>query len=740
MKELIDEWQLALRAEIAHLKKFGSRPIRVVNGRLLSSGDDFRYYFDARTPIHIPTGSKVRLEMKHIKREGRVLSSEGKNVILALEAGFGERIGEADLYHDPWELLDELHERLEEIKKSKRRLARVKRVMNPPTSVKHPDDKIKSRLHELILRTKYNPVTYVWGPPGTGKTHNLARAAANHFFKGNSVLILSHSNQAVDVLMRETASFAENREKFEEGKIVRYGQQRDVSSNLPLFTDQLLMTKHPDLANEKESILDERKKLKEDLSNSFSKRDSDQLLKLESKLGNVLEQIRRKETQFVKEATIIGTTLTKAAIDENIYRKRVDVVIIDEASMAYVPQAAFAASLGKRVVICGDFKQLPPIASARHPLVSKWLREDVFHCSGIVETVETGKLHPQLFLLNEQRRMHPVISDFTNNKIYHSLVTDHPKTAVLRAPISDQAPFKGMASALIDTSHTGYFCMMGHSSKSRMNLWQLFLSFQAIYEALQAGMSSIGYVTPYRAQAKMMNLLIEDLLKHSFDQADILSATVHRFQGSERDMMVFDTVDGEPESRPGMLLSGHNSERLINVAMTRTKGKFIQISNVDYIQKRMSPSKTLRQLVDHQLLKKERISPTHIGKWVKHQHPKLKWHHALNTDMIFQDIQTAEDIVISIPKGTRLTAEWVNVLKKAKGKLSIISPEIVQSVPIAHHVDHDLAFPFIALDQNVLWLGVPFEGMKDVLPPAVALRLESALFTGEILNQIVPQE
>ena len=56
-------------------------------------------------PVQIPYGSKIRIEMDHVKKEGRILSAEGKNVILALEGDFGEQIREANLYHDPWELL-----------------------------------------------------------------------------------------------------------------------------------------------------------------------------------------------------------------------------------------------------------------------------------------------------------------------------------------------------------------------------------------------------------------------------------------------------------------------------------------------------------------------------------------------------------------------------------------------------------------------------------------------------------
>ena len=114
--------------------------------------------------------------------------------------------------------------------------------------------------------------------------------------------------------------------------------------------------------------------------------------------------------------------------------------------MAFVPQVAFAASLGKRMIVCGDFKQLPPIASAHHSFVSEWLKEDIFHKAGVTETIKEGKLHPHLFLLKEQRRMHPDISSFTNKYIYQSLVGDHKNVAAARQEIVAKHPFPNRAS------------------------------------------------------------------------------------------------------------------------------------------------------------------------------------------------------------------------------------------------------------------------------------------------------
>lgn len=721
----IKEWKKALQAEIQHLKKYGSTKYLIKNGHLVTKEDTFTYFFETYTSVRIPVGSQVKVEWGGIKTEGKILSSEGKNVIISFGESLGDMITEAYLFHDPWELLDQLIQRLDEIKESKKKRARINRLMNPVNVTKHPTDIIKSNVHELILRSKYNPVTFVWGPPGTGKTYTLARVAANKYFKKKKVLLLSHSNQSVDVLMREISSFLSKKERYTEGDVLRYGSHNsELLSYLPAITSsQLLQNRDPRLAEERDKVIEERKYLKIDLSKSFSKRDSESLLKLESKVARILEKIRQKELEFLQDAYITGTTLAKAAMDPAIYEKDYDVIILDEASMAYVPQAAFATSMAKHIIICGDFKQLPPIASARHELVEKWLREDVFHRTGVADSVHSSELHPQLFLLQEQRRMHPDISSFTNKYIYHSLVGDHPSVSKARIHIARQQPFPDKASILLSTSFTGEHAFVENSSKSRINLWHLLQSFQLIHEAYMDGARSIGYISPYRAQAQWMDILLQDLYQHEKETADIMAATVHRFQGSERDVIIFDSVDSYPLERPGMLLLGKESERLLNVAVTRTKGKFVHISDTHFIKRNVSSNKMIRKLVEFQEKSKLQVHPYEIGSWIKHQHHRVQWQHARKWERVFEDMEHAyTSILMGLPNQVTLPEEWEDTLKKCKIRVSRLSGEV--------------SFPFVMIDNRILWLGIPVEATRNTKPPYVSVRVDSEAICREFIHQV----
>ena len=57
-----------------------------------------------------------------------------------------------------------------------------------------------------------------------------------------------------------------------------------------------------------------------------------------------------EEKEAVKKARFVATTVSKAVVDRVVRDCEFDVVIFDEASMAYIPQIVFAASLAKNIL------------------------------------------------------------------------------------------------------------------------------------------------------------------------------------------------------------------------------------------------------------------------------------------------------------------------------------------------------------------------------------------------------
>ncbi|MFP9128769.1 AAA domain-containing protein [Niallia sp. BSM11] len=736
----IKEWQLALQQEINHLKRFSSTKIALFNGQHLQTEENYTYYFESISFVKIPIGSSVVLTWGKAKINGRILSSDGKSLILQIDKSIGDYVSEAFVSHDPWELLEQLMIRFDAIKENKTKRMRIKRLMNPSMPAKHPQDMIKNHVHDLSLRSKYNPITFVWGPPGTGKTYTLARVALQKYWKGKRILLLSQSNQAVDVLMKEITKTAQNKKRFKIGDILRYGgnaAEMDMHDE-KITTSALLDEKDKALAVQKQELLDEKIKLKRDLARSFSSRDSQALLKMEEQIARVLEKIRKKELQFIKKAMVVGTTLAKAATDPAIYEDEYDLILLDEASMAYVPQTAFAASLGKRLIVCGDFKQLPPIAASRSEAVNKWLKEDIFHASGVADSVASGSLHQHLLLLNEQRRMHPSISSFTNKHIYHSLVSDHPTVSSSRKAITEKGPFPKEANILLDTSNFGYYGGFEKGTKSRINLMHMLLSLQLIVEAWKSGIRSIGYVTPYRAQSELMDAVTAELFPKQLADSSIQIATVHRFQGSEKDMIIFDSTEGYPHERPGMLLLGKDSDRLLNVAITRSKGKFIHIANCDFIKRRVGRDKAVRKLVEHQWSENLLVEQQKIGTWINSSHPYLKWQHAKNTKDIWEDMKNGKTVVAAMPDIVQVPQDWLqlleaiaaNTLCKVYGPVKSFKNKRVDSM------EYDAPFPFVIVDEHIVWIGHPLQLVPGAKPPSIAVRIESKQLAAYLLKQL----
>ena len=108
-----------------------------------------------------------------------------------------------------------------------------------------------------------------------------------------------------------------------------------------------------------------------------------------------------------------------------------------------------------------------------------------------------------------------------------------------------------------------------------------------------AGDLDIGIITPYTEQSKYINnLLKEERLNH---RIPIKCSTVHKFQGNERDVIIIDPTDAEP-LEPGVLVKGSDSGNLLNVAVSRSRGKVILIGEIEYFRNRAKGSPVLSLL------------------------------------------------------------------------------------------------------------------------------------------------
>src|SRR5690606_21376216 len=70
------------------------------------------------------------------------------------------------------------------------------------------------------------PLWWIWGPPGTGKTRSLGALVAEAAIRGESVLVTAHSTVAVDTAMLATADELEARGytgACRDGTVVRAG-------------------------------------------------------------------------------------------------------------------------------------------------------------------------------------------------------------------------------------------------------------------------------------------------------------------------------------------------------------------------------------------------------------------------------------------------------------------------------------------------------------------------------------
>ncbi len=321
----------------------------------------------------------------------------------------------------------------------------------------------------------------------------------------------------------------------------------------------------------------------------------------EIETASIEDALSRIEELIISEASIVATTLTKSYLSDSVRSRRYDTIILDEASMAPIPAIWVASSLiEKNAVIVGDKEQLPPIVMSDKPEAIKWLGEDIFHRA-------LGEERPEnLIRLNEQYRMHPTIADIPNNLFYDYTWKNRYSNQNFEE-FNLRYNFEWAPSApviLIDTGPLDAWVTSVPRGKgsSRLNFLSAMLCCELCEIILRKDRTrheengndrGIIIQCPYQPHAKFIKILLEenklsdDGSKETKLSHDVEVGTIHSFQGSEADVVIFDLVNDEPHWRIGLFMAKNdaNTKKLVNVGITRARHRLIIVGDFHYIEK-----------------------------------------------------------------------------------------------------------------------------------------------------------
>jgi hypothetical protein len=619
----LDEQIAAVHDEITRAREDRSRSFEILNGRLICEVEGgYLYVFESESEIGIPADSPVQVAVTGADTvAGSLLGMADFEVTLVLQTPLGQEVPRARLSADPWFILEQLAIRLTECREKPELLCGLAAAvigetkLAPGSSGEAP--KVAERLFSsnpqatrpntaqctAIAACAGSPIHFVWGPPGTGKTAVLAQTVRVLVEQGERVLVLAHANAALDVAMLRTAHMFSDSPLLGKGCVLRYGvpQLAEVRARPDIYVESIIERTYPDLIRRRRELQDRRSQLIQDLRGKRRRETGQELETVRAELAGIVETIRVEGRRLISEARVLGATLSKLAIDGAVWTWPADAVVVDEASMAGIPFITAAATRArKRLLGFGDFRQLPPISLAETDAGHRWLGRDVFEVSGVRANVDRGADDSRLTLLDTQYRMAPAIAKVVSRFAYGGRLQTATGVAERVAGYASAEPGRGQPLVCIDTSGLrGVCCREARpGSYSRLNTVHLSAAL-AIIDRLSKLSCSVGVISPYRAQAKLYRDAIEGLGWRDLAAA----ATVHRFQGAERDVVIVDLVDSFPESRASRLTGEvpDTALRLLNVAISRARGKLIVLADLNFVRERHytdSPARRLLMLIE----------------------------------------------------------------------------------------------------------------------------------------------
>jgi hypothetical protein len=337
---------------------------------------------------------------------------------------------------------------------------------------------------------------------------------------------------------------------------------------------------------------------------------------LEQQVRALQDEMSQLEQKIIAEARAVFCTLTSlyaGNAGRSLEGQSFDAVIVDEISMALPPLIFLAAGRAtRRVILAGDFLQLPPIVQGDRQVGDAQLRamvrarlgKDTFHLAGVARDLKPNPDYCHIMpRLEAQRRMRTEIADVARHLLYLPAGLDlHDDAKRPQGKAPDWLEFlPANPLVIVDTADLRCWSGKQPGSLSRFNFDSATVAVEIAALAaakLQkpTGDSAppIGIVTPFTAQRRLLTKLITDL-----DLKDwVVAGTVHTFQGAEADLIIFDSVLDEPYWAARLCNPRDTSDvkRDLNVAVTRAKNKFVFVGSSEWLNKHAKPVSGLGQM------------------------------------------------------------------------------------------------------------------------------------------------
>ncbi|MBO4906318.1 MAG: AAA family ATPase [Bacteroidaceae bacterium] len=399
--------------------------------------------------------------------------------------------------------------------------------------------------NELTLRTlQAKDFFLIIGPPGTGKTSfGLINTLKEELLNpGSSVLLMAYTNRAVDEICGKLV---------EEG--IAYLRLGSSLSCEDIYKPYLLST----------------------VAASYSN----------------IASLRR---EVMKARVVVGTTTSLNSFPAFFSLHSFSLAIIDEASQILEPHlmGLFAAMGGNglpaiaKFVMIGDHKQLPAVVQ-QSPAQSA-VKEPLLRSIGLTDCrlslferlLRAYRDNPQVvYQLTRQGRMHPVIADFPNRQFYggaleiaglpHQLTDDCPPMPA-SVSLSDVVRFRRVT--FIDVEPLNEDIGSKVNNEEARLIADMVVGIYRDNPSAFEPQHTVGVIVPYRNQIAAVRSAI---MQHRINLlANITIDTVERFQGSQRDTIIYGCTVSHPTQlafltettfeEDGMVI-----DRKLNVAMTR---------------------------------------------------------------------------------------------------------------------------------------------------------------------------